>query len=213
MLPFTNPVPTPENGKEGGSDGKNEDNENKQGGNGNKNEGSPTQNGGSNGSHGKPDAASTTYTVVTVPTTIQTTMNGVPAQILTVVPITSAVAVDNSADAVSTPSSTADAGNAQPPPPVVGSDSGTGDEPVAPLQTPSHPHASPTDTPLDATDWQPTQPGRSDLTYEPVLPANNTTLTGSTSSRPAAVTAGAPGLAEIHGMRTAVFVFALAALL
>ncbi|KAG6355175.1 hypothetical protein INS49_004256 [Diaporthe citri] len=172
-----------------------------QGGSDTKKEGTSTQPGGSNGNHGKSDVPSTTFTVVTVPTTIQTIMNGVSAQILTVVQVTSALGAGNNADSAPAPSSTADAdphaGVAQPPPPGSG----------------AHPHAAPTDAPYGATAWQSTEPSRSGLTSKPMLPAKNTPVTSSTSSRPPVVTAGVPGLVGSGGMRVAFFVFALAALL
>lgn len=162
----------------------------------------------SNGNHGKPEVASTTFTVVTVPTTIQTIMNGVSAQILTVVPVTSALGVGNSAVAVPTPSSTAGAD------PYAGNgNSGAGKESLSSTHDPSHPHATPTDAPFDATAWQSTEPSRSGLTSKPMMPDKNTTVAGSTSSSPPVVTAGAPGLVGSDGMRVAFLVFALAAIL
>lgn len=199
VLPVVDGVPTPEHGNQGGSD--------------TKKEGTPTQSGVSDG---KPDVPSSTFTVVTVPTTIHTIMNGVSAQILTVVPVTSAVGVGNNVDSAPAPSSTADAdphaGSAQQAAAETGK-SGAGDGPLSSTHEPAHPHAAPTDASFDATAWQTTEPSRSGLTSKPMLPANDTPVTASTSSRPPVVTAGAPDLVGSDGTRVAFFVFALAALL
>lgn len=77
-------------------------------GNNSKHEGSdgkqgeiPTQSADPDGDHANPSSVSTTYTVVTIPTTITTFMNGVTAQILTVVPVTSAVTLSPDSNAAS----------------------------------------------------------------------------------------------------------------
>lgn len=137
-----------------------------------------TQTDSPNENHGKPSVPSTTTTMATVPTTIHTIMNGVSAQILTVVPVTSTLVVNNS-DSAQTSSPIADAnshaGNTQLPSPESGSSSG--------------------------------------VTSKPMTPASNHPTTGSTSSRPPVVTAGAPGLVGSDGMRVAFLVFAVGALL
>lgn len=165
VLPTASTMPTPEHGN--------------QEGNGNKHEGTSTQTGSPNENHGKPSVPSTTFTMVTVPTTIHTFMNGVSAQILTVVPVTSTLTVDSDPDSAQTASSIADAnshaGNAQPPSPESGSSSR--------------------------------------VTSKPMIPANNSPITGPTSSHPPVVTAGAPGLIGSDGMRVSFLVFAVAALL
>lgn len=163
VLPTANTMPTPEHGNQGGNE--------------NKHEGTSTETVGPNENHGKPGTPSTTFTMVTVPTTIHTIMNGVSAQILTVVPVTSTQVVENHSDSAPTASSIVDAnshaGNAQPPSPESGSSSGS----------------------------------------KSMIPAKNNPTTGSTSSRPPVVTAGAPGLVGSDGMRVAFLVFAVAALL
>jgi len=216
VLTITDAVPTPEHSNQGGSNTGQEvspaqtspaKNNGSPPGDDNKGEGTPTQTGGSNRDNGKPGQTPTTLTLVTVQTTTHTITNGVSAQILTVVPVTSTLAAGNGGNSLPTPPSTAEAGphtgGAAPPP-------GAGNPPA---QTPSNPHASPTDTPVDATAWQPTEASRSGLDSQPTLPANSDTVTGSTSPRPPVVTAGAPGLAGSNGVHAAFFVFALIALL
>lgn len=114
-------------------------------------------------------------------------MNGVTAQILTVVPVTSTLAAGNNAHSAPTASSVADdkhpAGGAQPAS-LATSSSGTGNEPSA-----------------------------LGFISKPLLPANNSTVTGSSSPRPPVVTADGPGLAGSDGMRATFLVFAVAALL
>lgn len=184
-------MPPPENGNEGG--------------NGNKQEGTPTRTGGPNENHGKSGVPSTTSTVITVPTTIHTIMNGVSAQILTVVPVTSSLTVDNHPGSAPKASFIADAadshaGNAQPPSPESGNNLGAGKESLPPTHTPS-------------TTSQPTEPSKSGLTSKPIIHATNNPIAVSTSSRQPVVTAGAPGLVGSDGMRVAFLVFAVAALL
>lgn len=128
-----------------------------------------------NENHGKPSVPSTTTTMATVPTTIHTIMNGVSAQILTVVPVTSTLVVDNP-NLAETASSIADANS----------------------------HAENAQSP---------SPSSSGVTSKPMTPASNSPITGSTSSRPPVVTAGAPGLVGSDGMRVAFLVFAVGALL
>ncbi|KAL2291425.1 hypothetical protein FJTKL_12828 [Diaporthe vaccinii] len=199
VLPVVDGVPTLEHGDQGGSETKKER--------------TPTQPGVSDG---KPDVSSSTFTVVTVPTTIHTIMNGVSAQILTVVPVTSAVGVGNNVDSAPAPSSTADAdphaGSAQQAAAETGK-SGAGNKSLSSTHETSQPHAAPAVASFDANAWQSTEPSRSGLTSKPILPANNTPATASTSSRPPVVTAGAPGLVGSDGTRVAFVVFALAALL
>ncbi|KAL2291424.1 hypothetical protein FJTKL_12828 [Diaporthe vaccinii] len=180
VLPVVDGVPTLEHGDQGGSETKKER--------------TPTQPGVSDG---KPDVSSSTFTVVTVPTTIHTIMNGVSAQILTVVPVTSAVGVGNNVDSAPAPSSTADAdphaGSAQQAAAETGK-SGAGNKSLSSTHETSQPHAAPAVASFDANAWQSTEPT-------------------STSSRPPVVTAGAPGLVGSDGTRVAFVVFALAALL
>lgn len=106
-LPITNAIPVsttvlpgPDNTSVPGGD-TTSGNDSQHEGSDNKQEGTPTQSAGPDGDHGTSDAVSTTYTVVSVPTTITTIMNGVTAQILTVVPVTSAVTLSAGAEAAS----------------------------------------------------------------------------------------------------------------
>lgn len=178
VLPTANTVPTAEHGNQEGDK--------------------------NNNNHGKSGVPSTTSTVVTVPTTIHTIMNGVSAQILTVVPVTSSLTVDDHPGSAPKASFIADAdshaGNAQPPSPESGNNLGAGKESLPPTHTPS-------------TTAQPTEPSKSGLTSKPMIPATNNPIAVSTSSRPPVVTAAAPGLVGSDGMRVAFLVFAVAALL
>ncbi|KAH8777490.1 hypothetical protein F5883DRAFT_695991 [Diaporthe sp. PMI_573] len=194
VLTITDAVPTPEHSNQGGSNTGKEvspaetspaKNNGSPPGDENKGEGIPTQTGGSNVDSGKPGQAPTTSTVVTVQTTTHTITNGISAQILTVVPVTSTLAAGNGGNSLPIPPSTAEAG----------------------------PHASPTDAPLKTTAWQPTEASRSGLDSQPTLPASSDTVTASTSPRPSVVTAGALGLAGSNGVQAAFLVFALVALL
>ncbi|KAK2608342.1 hypothetical protein N8I77_006960 [Diaporthe amygdali] len=184
VSPVTNTVFMPEHETQGNSDTKNIV--------------PTTQTGRSNGNHGQPDAASTSFTVVSVPTTIQATMSGSPTDVLTVIPVTSALPIGQSVGSSLAPSSSADAHAGELSSPGVGP-SDVEQESAAPVLSESHPHAT-----------RSTEPIRSGLTTNPTTPTNSIIVAG--SSRPSVVTAGAPGLLGSDGARFAFVAFVLVTL-
>lgn len=184
VSPVTNTVFMPEHETQGSSDTKNVV--------------PTTQTGRSNGDHGQPDSTSTSFTVVSVPTTIQATMSGSATAVLTVIQVTSALPIGQSVVSSLAPSAIADAHPGEVSSPGAGP-SDTEHESAAPVLSESHPHAT-----------RSTEPIRSGLTTNPTTPTNSIIVAG--SSRPSVVTAGAPGLFRSEGVRFAFVAFVLVTL-